>query len=974
MKLTQVLTILLGVFLIAVLAPVTQFLTMMTITSDLEVATPVGWAVGIVFGFALATAVVRRLAGSKRLSRANLVIIYSMLTIAVPVMNMGLVRQAYLSMNAVMNEYLLHGTSTYRLAYNSLDPDWYPVVPTQEGLAYGKADRLLELLQDNQLLRRRGEASRQIKAALMLEDRRLADIEETGDSSIKKPPAEKLAELRDKVSLLGVDQSRDLISLRKEQAAQSLGLHEPLQQRLEEAVAESAAAVDRLGEALKPYDEEILSLYPPILETFDRSSRERITKSFDLLPEERKGRIRQKLQQLDGEINTLLRDVTSLSRSDHTQLHQQLQQRYLQTYEGMPEEEVADIRGSYVYRITRTDRNDMIELSPFSENQQRAPNDNLRGFTVSIWSTQEERNAKQASSQTPEGTYENVKKVWRELPWRLWVGPLIRWGALFTVLFMLMMCLAEWLRRKWIERENLAFPLVEVADQMIRPDVAIETATDATDPEPRKFLINAIFLLGFALGALWLTVEAMGHYEFIGKVHTTTLDLYEKVFKDGSLSELNTVFLNLSPIVIGIAFLVSLEVSFSVWMLFILYQLGFYVFIDHANVVDPQYTGWAGGKRYPFPMEQMLGAMVCLTLILLYKSFRTKSRVSGGGEQGYYLGPKTLVLGSILLIAAVLGLMWSFGVGPGNWWVLALGGAVVLAQTISAARVRAETGLPTHHVSYEFTKMPMVLGITDWMGAKGFVHWVSTSFLPMSLLFRSLPQQLENIELARRHKLRYRTVAASSLLAFVVAIVVGMGSFLLFSYYFGVQGTGMFGDALPSQAGKGQPSFSIARYSLWVSHFLGEQGLDKMNQPHTVRLYFMGIGLGIFAVLSFLRNRFLRFPLHPIGYLLSLMAIHYLWITPYLKGGDVAGKEFSWLWGSVLLAWLVKKLVIKYGGMNTYKRAKPFFVGLVVGSIVTVFAWNVLDLIVSLSGEYQTQPSTFMKHFMDNAPFSPRFY
>jgi hypothetical protein len=132
----------------------------------------------------------------------------------------------------------------------------------------------------------------------------------------------------------------------------------------------------------------------------------------------------------------------------------------------------------------------------------------------------------------------------------------------------------------------------------------------------------------------------------------------------------------------------------------------------------------------------------------------------------------------------------------------------------------------------------------------------------------------------------------------------------------------------------------------------------------------MLLGFGLFGLLAFLRGRFLRFPLHPIGYLVVLMTIFYNWVSPYHKEGG----EASLVWGGVLIAWLLKKLIIKYGGMHSYKQAKPFFIGLVVGSVLALFAWNMTDLLYSMGGLNAEDPSELTKHFLDKAPYSPRFY
>jgi hypothetical protein len=263
--------------------------------------------------------------------------------------------------------------------------------------------------------------------------------------------------------------------------------------------------------------------------------------------------------------------------------------------------------------------------------------------------------------------------------------------------------------------------------------------------------------------------------------------------------------------------------------------------------------------------------------------------------------------------------------------------------------------------------------MTGLTGAKVYTVFLSMAFLPMSLLFGTLPQHLENMELARRFKIKYQTIAASALAAFVTALAVGMFTFLVFSYYGGetFNGASIFPNYVPGNT----TASSIAAYPLWISHFRGEEGLDKYTDIHWVRIWFMIIGFGVFGLLTFLRGRFLRFPLNPIGYILLLFSLWYEFVSPYVRGGsEDIGKETSFLWGSAFLAWLVKKMIIKYGGMNTYKQAKPFFVGLVAGSVFCIFAWNATHLMCSAIAGQSPDASAFVKVFANKPPYSPKFY
>jgi hypothetical protein len=75
-----------------------------------------------------------------------------------------------------------------------------------------------------------------------------------------------------------------------------------------------------------------------------------------------------------------------------------------------------------------------------------------------------------------------------------------------------------------------------------------------------------------------------------------------------------------------------------------------------------------------------------------------------------------------------------------------------------------------------------------------------------------------------------------------------------------------------------------------------------------------------------------------------------------------------------LVAWLIKKLIVKYGGMNAYKQAKPFFIGMVVGAVVCIFLWNTIHLGANLVGGQVAEPSAFIRKFLELNPYIPSVY
>jgi hypothetical protein len=92
------------------------------------------------------------------------------------------------------------------------------------------------------------------------------------------------------------------------------------------------------------------------------------------------------------------------------------------------------------------------------------------------------------------------------------------------------------------------------------------------------------------------------------------------------------------------------------------------------------------------------------------------------------------------------------------------------------------------------------------------------------------------------------------------------------------------------------------------------------------------LGLVLMGALMFLRQRFLWWPLHPIGFVIGPV-----WLLDYL-------------WFSIFVAWLVKKIILKYGGVKTYEKSKYFFLGLPLGLYTCAGLWFFVDWITQHHG------------------------
>ena len=87
------------------------------------------------------------------------------------------------------------------------------------------------------------------------------------------------------------------------------------------------------------------------------------------------------------------------------------------------------------------------------------------------------------------------------------------------------------------------------------------------------------------------------------------------------------------------------------------------------------------------------------------------------------------------------------------------------------------------------------------------------------------------------------------------------------------------------------------------------------------------------ALLMIARHHLFWWPLHPLGYVVSAST----YLTNYISF-------------SVFLAWLIKAIILKYGGPTYFRLACPFFLGLILGQFSVAGMWLVIDYFTGMTG------------------------
>jgi hypothetical protein len=487
------------------------------------------------------------------------------------------------------------------------------------------------------------------------------------------------------------------------------------------------------------------------------------------------------------------------------------------------------------------------------------------------------------------------------VPWGAWLVPLLAWTGFFAAFWSAMLCLVVLVRRRWTEEERLGFPVVELALEMTNP--ARGRAA------PRPFFLNPVMWIGFSLTFL---------FNLINVLHALYPSLpgiawYGSAGPSGSGLPWSSVFplsVYFTPLLIGFGFLVSTEISFSIWFFFLAYKL---------EAFAAGCYGYSGAD-FPYPQEQSIGAFMLLGLGLLWgarASIRQAVReLMGRRTGGDAVAPFPLrwaLLGLAVSSLAVFGFCRSAGLAA--WAALAYLAVLGLVAVV-CARIRAEAG------------MPLVWAFPFWMQKKALIYTLGTALfmqaghpgtLTMLALFAFLSRgyfpsligyQADGLRTAEQVRMKPSHMA----IVVMAALLVGLGA----AYYFHLTPYYRYGVVHLRDGEMWGTSLAQADFAEVVA------ATRAPIAPDAARIVATVWGLGVTGLLMWLRQNLGGFPLHPLGFALA---------TAY---GDL-------VWFPFLIVWVCKTLILRYGGIKLYRAAIPGFLGFALGHAFTAgVVWGLI--------------------------------
>lgn len=470
-----------------------------------------------------------------------------------------------------------------------------------------------------------------------------------------------------------------------------------------------------------------------------------------------------------------------------------------------------------------------------------------------------------------------------------WARPLAFWSVFLLALMAALYSINVFFRQPWTEKERLSFPIIQIP-------LILSTGVGT-------LLRQKLFWIGFGLTAgIDLVNNLHFLYPNIPEIPIVRAFEFREYFVERPWNAIASTEINLYPFVIGLTYFLPTDLAFSCWFFFLFFKV---------QLLLTAAIGVRELPGFPFPNEQAGGGYLALGLLAVWLArrhlgavWRTLRGLPGGAdESGEPMRYRTALV-VLLASSAVL-------VGGG----VALGGSIPVMilffllfflYSLAIARMRAELGPPAHDLHL---MGPETL-ISNAVGTRGVSSGNLAAFSMFFWFNRAYRAHfsahcMEAMKIAQLRRMAARAMMVATALALVVGMFSAFWALLHALYVHGYSGR---------HAGQAFAQQGWMRLDSWLSF---------PSKPRVAATVATVLGSGFTLFLGMMRTRFTWWAFHPVGYATA---------TSWSMGK---------LWACVFLGWVAKALITRYGGATAYRKAMPFFVGLVLGEFTMGSLWGI---------------------------------
>ena len=484
------------------------------------------------------------------------------------------------------------------------------------------------------------------------------------------------------------------------------------------------------------------------------------------------------------------------------------------------------------------------------------------------------------------------------VPWGQWITPLLAGSIFIAAVFGAFLCIASLLRQQWVDRERLSFPLAQVPLEMVRERTA------------SAFFRNRLAWMGILIPVAVFSINGVHNiWPWLPSI-ALEKDLRAQLPAIRPWNEMSGLQTYFSMAAVGFFFLLPLDLVFSLWF--------FFLFTRVQDVV----ASLAGMTPDMMPLHparvitgyQVMGAYLVLVAYLVKTSWpslrEALARRAREASAQELLPPRLACVGLVLCFGVAVG--WCHAAGMSLSIAVLEMFVYIFVISLVVARAVAECGLLMTTASWRPLDMAALIGTRDTVGPANLTPLAFTEAVqvrdPRGLVLTGL---MDSLRLADGVGIRRRALLPVLVGAIVLAAVVS-GALQLWLPY-------------------SRAALNLYWFAYWGNPVWALQNHASLIQSGQVFDWrapsFFMVGVCFTTFLAAMRAAFAWWPLHPLAYAVSpSWTMHVFWFP-------------------CMVAWAAKFVILRYGGMRLFARARPFFLGLVLGEFGMAVLWTLFSFI-----------------------------
>lgn len=483
----------------------------------------------------------------------------------------------------------------------------------------------------------------------------------------------------------------------------------------------------------------------------------------------------------------------------------------------------------------------------------------------------------------------------RPVPYAAWVPTLLVWTPFWLALYWTLGCWSLLFFPRWEEHEKLVFPLMQVP---------VEMAEGLPARVPPVFG-NKLFWLGFLVSTALYVLKGLHSYFPVVPDLNLQRDAGQ-LFTGGPGVVYNRLPLHIYPEMIGIAYLLSAEVGFSIWFFY-----HFRLFQQFVRLA----VGIRTNPRYFFD-AQTLGGYIMLAVALVWsardylavvvnRAVGMQGRTLPGDAAGH---PYSLAFWGFVGGAAFM-LLWCRQAGMSLTWA-AVQWLVFPLVTLVVARVVSEAGMFIYSSPFRLNQTIVEVFGGEAIGRRDITMLFMTSWAEVrSTATQNCPYWFQALKLVSASGANRAQFFAAAMAGIAVTMLISHVLSLHVIYTWSVPKLGWWpsGSSLNTARGLANYLRNPFRYGVGEWSAMAAGGL------------FM-------AFLVHMRQRFAWWPLHPLGYV--------AWM----------GWPTHRYWLSIAIGWLWKVATVRFFGFKAFGLMRPLAFGLIAGLCSILSFWLFVHL------------------------------